>query len=379
MISTELFGAALKQAGFDFYSGVPCSFLKNLINYAINESTYVAAVNEGDAVAVCAGVYLGGKKPVVLMQNSGLGNAVSPLTSLNSIFRIPVLGLVSLRGEPGAGDEPQHELMGKITTGLLDTMKLDWEFLADTSAEAAVQIARAAQIIEQGRSFFFVVRKDLFSEVVLKPAARSRQALAEITDSQALDQEPARIEALKVIRKRNNERTVFIATTGKTGRELYELEDLANNLYMVGSMGCASSLGLGLSLAQPQKQVVVIDGDGALLMRLGAMAANGYYCPGNLLHILLDNNCYDSTGGQATVSDNVDFVKVAEACGYNFICRAHDLGELDTAIARWQTSGKLGFVYLRIAPGSSSALGRPHCKPFEVKERLMRFLAGGPA
>ena len=130
MLNTQEFGTALKGLGFDFYSGVPCSFLKYLINYAINDCDYVMAANEGDAVATAAGAYLGGKKSVVLMQNSGLTNATSPITSLNYSFQLPILGFVSLRGEPGLSDEPQHELMGKITGEMLSLMKVDWEYLA---------------------------------------------------------------------------------------------------------------------------------------------------------------------------------------------------------------------------------------------------------
>jgi len=377
MLNTSEFGSELKKRGFDFYSGVPCSFLKDLINYAINESTYIMAANEGDAVAICAGVYLGGRKSAVLMQNSGLGNAVSPLTSLNCIFKIPVLGFISLRGEPGTTDEPQHELMGTITSDLLDTMKLDWEYLADTIEEAKIQINKASQLIENGRSFFFIVRNNTFSKVELKPAAKKEKITPAIFNNNLPDKISSRIEALEAIQKHKNRHTVFLATTGKTGRELYELADLPNNLYMVGSMGCVSPMGLGLALTQTQKNIIIIDGDGSLLMRMGVMPTIGYYRPGNLLHILLDNNCYDSTGGQTTVSDNVDFIKIAEACGYDFVYLAHDINDLDSAIEKWEKAGKAGFIYLKICKGSKSSLGRPKIKPFEVKERLMRFIKDG--
>lgn len=137
MLDTNSFGSELKKLGFDFYTGVPCSFLKALINYSINESEYIGAANEGDAVSTAAGAWLGGRKPVVLMQNSGLSNAVSPLVSLTHTFQIPVLGFVSLRGEPGMKDEPQHELMGTITTTMLDLMKIEWDYLSPdlTSAQ----------------------------------------------------------------------------------------------------------------------------------------------------------------------------------------------------------------------------------------------------
>ena len=149
MLNTNEFGNELKRLGFDFYSGVPCSFLKNLINYSINECEYIAAANEGDAVAIASGAYLGGRKSVVLMQNSGLTNCISPLTSLNYPFQIPLLGFVSLRGEPGLNDEPQHELMGQITTQILDLMQIKWQFLSPDESEAKRQLEEANKWIEQ--------------------------------------------------------------------------------------------------------------------------------------------------------------------------------------------------------------------------------------
>ena len=124
MLKTADFGNQLKSLGFHFYSGVPCSYLKDLINYAINHCNYINSANEGDAIATCAGATLAGQKSVMLMQNSGLGNTVSPITSLLYTFKIPVLIIVSIRGEAGISDEPQHELMGKITTSLLDLMEV---------------------------------------------------------------------------------------------------------------------------------------------------------------------------------------------------------------------------------------------------------------
>ena len=167
-LDTTRLGEALKRRGFLFYSGVPCSFLSDLINYAINECRYVSATNEGDAVAICAGAHVGGEKTVVMMQNSGLGNAVSPLTSLNFPFQIPVLGFVSLRGETGIQDEPQHELMGQITMQLLETMDVTWEFLASDLDEMERQLDRADQCYLDNKPFFFVVKKGTLSEVSLR-------------------------------------------------------------------------------------------------------------------------------------------------------------------------------------------------------------------
>ncbi len=374
VLQTQTFGSSLKERGFDFYAGVPCSFLKNLINYAINDCRYVMAANEGDAVAVCAGAYLGGHKSVVLMQNSGLTNATSPLTSLNDTFRIPVLGFVSLRGEPGLADEPQHELMGTITEKFLEVMQIPWEYLSGDAAEAEKQLERADRIIDSGQSFFFVVKKDTFDAVELRQKSLPSVQNVSLTDSSATDAKPTRLSVLERLNGLKDADTVMLATTGTTGRELYEIEDAPNYLYMVGSMGCIGSMALGLASVRPDKKVIAIDGDGALLMRMGSLATNACYAPSNMLHILLDNNCHDSTGGQATASHNVDFAEVAAACGYASAFRAHDIDELERYVKAWQSNPQITFIHLRTAKGSKKDLGRPKVKPYEVKERLMKFL-----
>lgn len=363
VLDTKKFGAELKKYGFDFYSGVPCSFLKYLINYAINDCDFVMAASEGDAVAICAGAHLGGKKSVLLCQNSGLANALSPLTSLNPIFKMPLLGFVSLRGEPGLGDQPQHEMMGQITTDLLELIGIKWEYLSPDPDQALNQIERANKYIENNQSFFFVVKKHTFAPEELK-----KQEIASDL--------PKRLNALEVINKCRDDDTIVLATTGATGRELYEIQDAPNNLYMVGSMGCVSSISLGLSLAQQNKPVIAIDGDGALLMRLGTLPTVAWHTQENMLHILLDNNAHDSTGGQATVARNVDFVAIATASGYPHALLAHNLEEFEKYINDWKQHKKLTFLALKIAKGKKKGLGRPTITPSEVKERLIKFISG---
>jgi phosphonopyruvate decarboxylase len=374
MLNTGDFGGYLKKLGFGFYSGVPCSFLKDLINYAINDCYYVMAANEGDAVAIASGAALGGKKTVVLMQNSGLTNAVSPLTSLNYIFRLPVLGFVSLRGEPGIPDEPQHGLMGTITYQMLELMQVKWEYLSSDMSEAIRQLDRANRVIEQNQTFFFVVKKDTFEKVPLKEQVHSRTYNADKILKTREDELSLRWDVLEKLNELKNKNTIQLATTGKTGRELYEIEDAANNLYMVGSLGCISSLGLGLALVRPDKEVVVIDGDGSLLMRLGALPTNAYYKPANMLHILLDNNAHDSTGGQATISHNIGFVEIAASSGYAVSRYVHNLHELEEYYKEWQEHKQLTFLHMRIAKGARQEPGRPKVRPYEVKERLMKFM-----
>ncbi len=375
MLNTATFGNELKAMGFDFYAGVPCSFLKSLINYAINECYYVMAANEGDAVAVASGAALGGKKAVVLMQNSGLTNATSPLTSLNYTFRLPVLGFVSLRGEPGLKDEPQHELMGQITAEMLSLMRVEWAYLSDDGEIASNQLKEANQHIEAGRTFFFIVKKGTFGDVKLRKQELLNRKNKQSSTSTANPALPVREEALRCISEHAGDDTILLATTGKTGRELFEVEDKPNNLYMVGSMGCISSLGLGLALARSDKKIIVIDGDGSVLMRMGSLATNAYYQPPNLLHIILDNNVHDSTGGQATVSHIVDFVGLAASVSYPVAMKVSTLPELQQALQGWLTNGTMTLIHLQIAQGASAEPGRPTVKPHEVKDRLLKFIA----
>lgn len=372
-LNTSQFGDELTKAGFNFYCGVPCSFLNSLINYAINSVDFVMCANEGDAVATASGAHLSGKKSVALMQNSGLSNALSPLTSLNHTFDLPVLGFVSLRGEPGLNDEPQHELLGVITEKLLEVVGVRWAYLEQDIDKAKLQIDEANEAIANNESYFFVVKKGTFSQVKLE-SKNDRIVKNEIKIIKSKEETlPTRLDVLQCLSNLKNPDTVILATTGKTGRELYEIDDCQNNFYMVGSMGCISSIGLGIAL-NSSKDVIAVDGDGALLMRMGSMATNAYYAPDNLLHLLIDNNMHDSTGGQFTVSRNIDFVSVASNVGYRHSIYVHSIEELKAAILQWFKAPKITFIYIKVKPGTKENLGRPSIKPPEVKERLMRFL-----
>lgn len=360
MVDTNKFGEHLKQQNFDFFTGVPCSYQTNLINYAINNCDYLMSPNEGDAVATCAGAYIVGKTPVVLMQNSGLGNAISPLTSLNATFSIPVLGFISHRGKPGTEDEPQHKLMGEITTKLIDLMGIEWAYLPNETSQAIKTLDKAIDSIKKGKSFFIIVNKDTFSRVDL------------INDNLENTFKHSRLEVLSSLLKFKSQDTVFVATTGKSGRELYELGDIENNFYMVGSMGCVSSLSLGISRFT-NKKVFIIDGDGSILMRMGNLTTLGYYKPKNIFHIILDNNSHDSTGGQKTVSNSIDLEKITKNCGYEYSTSLDQISDLEKEINKWILSPRLTLVNFKINPGSKKNLGRPRTKPNDVLIRFKNF------
>ena len=186
---------------------------------------------------------------------------------------------------------------------------------------------------------------------------------------------PARVAVLERFLALVPDAAAMIATTGKCGRELFTLADRPQHLYQVGSMGCAAPMGLGVALSA-RCPVVVLDGDGAALMKLGVMATIGARAPRSLVHVVLDNGVHDSTGGQATVSASVDFAGVALACGYATGTSCEDLAGFEQAVIVIRDLPGPHLVHVRIAPGSMSRLGRPTVKPPEVARRFRQFLAG---
>ena len=364
-----------KEAGFNIWAGVPCSFLTPFINSVIDDPqmTYVSSANEGDAVAAATGAALAGQRTVAMMQNSGLGNAISPLSSLNWVFRIPLLLIITLRGEPGMPDEPQHELMGQITGRLLDELKIPWDWFprdAD-SVEGALMVANW-QMEKTGLPYALVMRKDSVAPADLKSRwqAASSPGLAEAAGP--MDPLLTRQQALQaVIDETPQDEAIVVGTTGFTGRELFAINDRPNHFYMVGSMGCASSFGLGLSLALPNQRIVVADGDGATLMRMGNLATIGAYAGSNFQHLILDNGMHESTGGQATVSSAINLAGVAAACGYRDATGAVELEALQRFLRCREGPGLLQF---KLKPGVPENLPRPDVSPPEVKHRLMQHL-----
>ena len=382
MITADKFLTPLRELGFNLFTGTPCSYLKPFINYVIDTDglDFIDSVNEGDALAIAAGATIGGKRAVVMFQNSGLGNAVNPITSLTYTFNIPVMIITTLRGEVGGpADEPQHELMGQITTQMLETMRLKWAFFPQTDEEVAPALKIADEYMKQhNQPYVFVMRKDDIAEYKLqtKPAPSKKDFSITHTDHFELDYKArtTRTPVLEVIQKAVGMDAAVIATTGKTGREFYEVGDQANQLYMVGSMGCALAFGFGLALVKPNLKVIVIDGDGALLMRTGSMATIGAYKPKNLIHILIDNEAHDSTGGQGTVTGGVSFGTVAAGFGYPTIYTTDSLEKFTTIMNEIKNNNSATFVHLKTQKGSPEKLGRPKVTPAQVSVRFSEFV-----
>ena len=376
MIRATDFLTAARERGFHLYSGVPCSYLKPFINYVINSNAlrYVPAANEGDAVAVAAGSELGGTRAVCMFQNSGLGNAVSPLSSLTATFKIPVLVIVTHRGEPGAAaDEPQHQLMGQITQRMMDLLGIPWErFPTEPGAVAGVLDRADRSMKARSEPYALIMSK---GSVEPWPDAGGPPAGTGIRIAVPPAQAPVatRCEMLTAVRSAARPNDILVATTGYTGRELYAIGDTPNQFYMVGSMGCASSFGLGLAIARPRHRVIVIDGDGAMIMRLGALSMLGCERPANLVHVVLDNGLHESTGGQRTMTHTTDLAAVAASCGYPVVQRAATPDQLTAQLATHKNG--LVFIHAPIRPGIADKLPRPAVTPPEVAERLRAHVA----
>ncbi len=409
MIEARDFVEAARQRGFLWYAGVPCSFLTPFINYVLQDASlrYLSMANEGDAVALIAGIALAGSPPtpnapgapsasnepgimsgapqapsgrgITMMQNSGLGNAVSPLTSLTWTFRLPQLLIVTWRAQPGIADEPQHALMGPITPTMLDTMQIPWELFPTQPEDIGPALDRAlAYMDEHGRPYALLMQKGSVTEYPLKPSEAGDTTPKTATPIVGFrlppSARPARQAALReVVAHTSAAASAVLASTGFCGRELYAISDRPNQLYMVGSMGCVLPLALGLALARPDLRVVALDGDGAALMRMGAFATVGAYGPPNLWHLLLDNGVHDSTGGQATVSARISFAKIAAACGYAASMETDDLQQIGPWLNAPQLHGSR-FARLLIRAGTPNDLPRPSLSPVDVKIRLMRHL-----
>lgn len=377
MISASSFVEHLRGLGYSQYAGVPCSFFTAFINYVIGDRTldYIGATSEGEAVGIALGAALAGRKTVTMCQNSGLGNMVNPLTSLNYPFRIPTLLIVTWRGQPGVKDEPQHEQMGRIMHQLLETLEIPCLPFPATEPEIAGVMERAeASMRERSRPFALVMSKDSIAPHELSELRQPERVTTDLRQNLKGTERLTRTEAIELILAELKGEEAIIATTGKTGRELFTIADRPNHLYVVGGMGTASAIGFGVAHALPRQPVLVLDGDGAALMKMGSMATVGFYQPRNFFHIVLDNEAHDSTGGQQTASTTVRFAEVAAAANYRSAFAMDSREDIRETVRELRQRTGPSLLHVKIRPGSPEKLGRPTVKPHEVKERFAAFL-----
>lgn len=364
---TEILGA-------EFYAGVPDSLLRPLCDYLMDAfgtdpRRHMIAANEGSAAALAAGYHLAtGKVPVVYLQNSGEGNLVNPAASLlhRQVYGIPVIFVVGWRGEPGVRDEPQHIYQGAITLKLLEDLGIPAFVIGPETGDEEVREAMAGfrPLLAEGGDAAFVIRKGGLT-YGKKRTYRNGYGLR-------------REEAIRQIARAAGGDPI-VSTTGKASRELFEIrealkQDHGRDFLTVGSMGHASSIALGVALHRPEERVWCLDGDGALLMHMGAMAAIGQGRPRNLIHIVLNNAAHESVGGLPTAAGGLDIPAIARACGYPCALTAETAGVLDEALREAKARQDLCLIEVKCAIGARPDLGRPTTSPQENKRAFMERL-----
>lgn len=375
MINCADFIKLLAESGIEFFCGVPDSLLKNFCSFLednIDKQKHIIAANEGNAIGISAGYYLStGKIGLVYMQNSGLGNSVNPLTSLSdrAVYGIPTLILIGWRGRPGIKDEPQHIKAGKITLRLLKTLDIPFCILPKSLPTLRNKLMIACDIMAKDETpYAFVVREGTFAKYESK-----------YDNGCSAQYELKRNDAIKIVIDCLSLDDVVVSTTGKTSRELFEYRQFTKlghfrDFLTVGSMGHSSQIALGIAQGKPNKKVYCIDGDGAMIMHMGAMAVIGSEAPANLRHILINNGCHESVGGQLTAGYKIDFVSIAKSCGYKNALRATTKEEVGEKLSSIQNIDGPSFLEILVTKGSVKGLGRPNTSPSENKRMFMEFL-----
>ena len=378
-ISPKLFLDHLLNNDINFFTGVPDSLLKYLcLCIDKNERTkdsHIIAPNEGSAIALAAGHYLGTNKiPVVYMQNSGLGNAVNPLLSLvdPDVYSIPMLILVGWRGEPLKKDEPQHIKQGKIQLSLLESMGLQYDIISSESDNYKSIIDKALNDAKKNLSpYVILIKKNTFAEFKNEKKTNLKEKLT-LTREGVLE---------KIIENISNE-SIIISTTGKTSREIFEIRENKqqsheNDFLTIGSMGHSSSLALGIARSNPNIDVYCIDGDGSMIMHMGSLSMIGQQMPKNFNHILINNFVHESVGGQKTASNIIDFHLLSKSMNYRSYSLVDDESSLNEAINNLNKN-LIGpsFFEIQVQPGSRSNLGRPTTTPKQNKIDLMFKING---
>jgi len=409
MVDCQFFYDSMLKQGIDFFTGVPDSLLKNITACIADQSgagRHITAANEGGAVALAAGHYLATGRPgLVYMQNSGLGNAINPLVSLTDpmVYNMPLLLLIGWRGEPGLEDEPQHLKQGLVTLPLLQALGLQYSILPGTEEDAYEELVKATEHIRAlNEPYALVAGKDIFGPYEAENENASRTSLAGFKGGAAAGEDPGepagqagfrgsfeqcpltREEAAIIALESLQPGAAVISTTGKLSREIYEYRERSEESHEkdflnVGSMGHASQIALSVALNLPGREIYCFDGDGAVLMHMGALATSGTSGAANYKHLVFNNGAHESVGGQPTVAGNIDLVKIAKACSYNKSFRAETKEQLDAALEKVKANQGPVFLEIRVRPGGRKELGRPKSTPQENKRQFMQFLQKGSA
>lgn len=377
-----------KKHGIGPYIEVPCSILAPLISGLLDDPSceVIKPVNEAVAMGIAAGSFLATRRiPMVLMQNSGFCNTLNCLTSLNQMYDIPAIYLISWRGEPGINDAPEHYVMGGKLERILKTF--DVPYLVLTRENYKDEIGEVVELVKKSSAPAALLLKKGIVEKAVAPAPKSpcfapcSAPCSVMTKSVAVD----------IIMSACGDNACFVTTNGFISREVFnnlsgkKQEEKNPPFYMLGSMGHALPLALGIartfnSNRDDNRKVIVLDGDGGCLMHLGAMACVGETgCP-RLIHVVLDNGCYASTGGQPSVSGGLDLCGVACGCGYKNTYRVDNEDDLKKGFPVLLKKPGPTFVHVLINSIEGEGRGRISdeysCR--EIRDRFMKRISAHP-
>ena len=354
-----------------FY-GVPDSLLNGIID-GVNENKFFKnfiTPSEGSAVSNGIGYNLStGRVPVIYMQNSGLGNAINPLTSMSSkyVYDIPLMLMIGLRGDPKLNeeDEPQHRQMGKITLKLLELLEIEYLYIDQFSKKKELEIF-IKNLLKKKKMFALVFNKNF--------TQKSKYTNKRLSKKSNFNRETV----LNTLIEKSKEKDLFITTTGYISRELFKIRDgakssLKSDFMTIGSMGHVSQIALGVAMQKKNNRIFCIDGDGSLVMHLGGTILIGRVKPKNLIHICINNGVHESTGGQTTSVKNFNFEKVAKLSGYNNCFLVKDLKHFKSVINAIEKKRGPIFINVIVEP-YKNLMPRPDKTPIFYKEAFMKNL-----
>lgn len=372
-MQAEFFVKKIHELGIETITGIPDSTLKTFCDYIGNEGSglfeyHIVPENEGASVGIAIGEYLATGRPAcIYMQNSGLGNAVNPFTSLahSEVYGIPMLFVIGWRGEPGEKDEPQHKFMGRITTELLHILEIEYTIIDNETTQDILGQAldRAQKAFSNNRQYALIVKPGTFDKRCVTVRANKFSL--------------ARERAIEMIVQQLKLEDSVVSTTGKISRELYEQCERIfgnhNQIFLtVGGMGHVSMVAYQLANRNKESKVFCLDGDGSILMHMGSLAVLGKYPVDNLVHVCLNNEAHESVGGMPTGAAGISYGGFAEIAGYKKVYCVKDEVELEEALDKIRKKDEMTFLDISVSLESRANLGRPAESTKENKEMFMK-------
>jgi len=368
--------ALLKGSGVDFTASLPCEKIKTLLEMVGRGFPHLPLTREEEGVGICAGAALAGKRPAMFVQSSGLGNMLNALLSLTQFYELPLAIFVSRRGVYQEKIEAQFP-MGRKLPGILAGAGISY---------SEINLPEELALVEPGLDRVYggnSIHAFLLSPAVWEGSeCEEANSRFKIQDSKcradsrsagistAATPSMTRFEIIKLLAP-SLDGKVVVSNLGWPSKELYAVKHQPSNFYMLGSMGMATPIGLGLALSS-KKEIIVIDGDGSLLMNPGTLATAAGAAPENLTLVAIDNGAYGSTGNQPTLAAScVDLEAVAR--GFGFRTTVKVAGEKGIVGAVRDRGKGPAFIHVLALPGNKDVPNIP-VHHLEIKKQLQEFL-----